>query len=87
MSPLAPFQPPSAPSKGLLKLTTSLSALDTEDDLEGRLEELKKLKKESLERSKKAGEYLKTIQDAYKKMRDLEKGKSRDRDRVGALMF
>lgn len=51
------------------------------DELESLHEELKKLKRDSQERAKKAGHDLKTIEDSMRRMKEREKGKAKAIDK------
>ncbi|KAJ8508168.1 hypothetical protein ONZ45_g9528 [Pleurotus djamor] len=79
-SKLKLFQsPPSLPSS-LLK--SPPDAVPPTDELETLHSELLQLKQKTLERAKKAGEDLKTIEESFRRMKEREKGKSKAIEKI-----
>lgn len=77
---LSPYAHPPPLRSALIKNITD--AVPPNDDLEQLQHELKLLKQKTLERVKKAGEDLKTIEESMRRMKEKEKGKARAIDKV-----
>ncbi|TFK31973.1 histone acetyltransferases subunit 3-domain-containing protein [Crucibulum laeve] len=79
-SKLAPYPLPPLPRSSLLKdVPTAIPSTEELDQLHA---ELKLRKQKTLERAKKAGEDLKTIEESMRRMKEKEKGKSKAIDKV-----
>ncbi|KAF8191619.1 histone acetyltransferases subunit 3-domain-containing protein [Mycena galopus ATCC 62051] len=79
-SKLAPFRPTSPIRSAIFKEPPD--AVPATEELESLHEELKQLKAKTLERAKKAGEDLKTIEESMRRMKEREKGKAKQIERV-----
>jgi len=79
-SKLFPYTPPTAIRSPLFKNTPD--TLPPTDDLESLHNELKLLRQKSLERAKKAGEDLKTLEESMRRMKEKLKGKAKAMDKV-----
>ncbi|KAF8352206.1 histone acetyltransferases subunit 3-domain-containing protein [Amanita rubescens] len=77
---LSPYTHPPPLRSALIKNVTD--AIPQIDELEQLQYELKLLKQKTLERVKKAGEDLKTIEESMRRMKEKEKGKARAIDKV-----
>ncbi|KAJ7891342.1 histone acetyltransferases subunit 3-domain-containing protein [Mycena olivaceomarginata] len=75
-SKLAPFSRPTSPIRSAIFKGPPKEVPATEE-LESLHEELKQLKAKTLERAKKAGEDLKTIEESMRRMKEREKGKAK----------
>ncbi|KAJ7118989.1 histone acetyltransferases subunit 3-domain-containing protein [Mycena epipterygia] len=76
-SRLVPFPSrPQSPIRSIL-FKGPPDAVPATDELEALHEELKSLKAKTLERAKKAGEDLKTIEESMRRMKEREKGKAK----------
>ncbi|KAF7305229.1 Chromatin-remodeling complexes subunit ngg1 [Mycena kentingensis (nom. inval.)] len=75
---VSPFRAPSPIRSAIFK--TLPDVVPSVDELESLQEELKVLKARTLERAKKAGEDLKTIEDTMRKLKEREKGKAKAKD-------
>ncbi|KAH7890086.1 histone acetyltransferases subunit 3-domain-containing protein [Phlebopus sp. FC_14] len=78
-SKLFPYSPPGAVRSTLLK--NQSETVPPTDELELLHSELKSLRLKSLERAKKAGEDLKTIEESMRRMKEKVKGKAKAIDR------
>ena len=77
---LSPYAPPPPLRSALIKNVTD--AIPPIDELEQLQAELKLIKQRTLERAKKAGEDMKTIEESMRRMKEKEKGKARAIDKV-----
>ncbi|KAJ7272802.1 histone acetyltransferases subunit 3-domain-containing protein [Mycena rebaudengoi] len=73
---LAPFSRASSPIRSAL-FKSPPDGVPATDELEALHEELKALKLKTLERARKAGEDLRTIEESMRRMKEREKGKAR----------
>ncbi|KAJ7042010.1 histone acetyltransferases subunit 3-domain-containing protein [Mycena alexandri] len=80
-SKLAPFSRPEQPIRSAI-FKGPPDAVPATEELEALHEELKQLKAKTLERAKKAGEDLKTIEESMRRMKEREKGKAKQIERV-----
>jgi transcriptional adapter 3 len=72
---LTNFRPPSPLRSALIK--NPPDAIPHTEDLEALQEELQRMRKLSMDRSKKASQDIKLIQDSYRRIREKEKGKAK----------
>lgn len=79
-SKLIPYQIPDTYPSALLKNTPD--AVPSVDELERIHSELKLLKQRAIDRAKKAGEDLKTIEESMRRMKEKEKGKLKVIDKI-----
>jgi hypothetical protein len=77
---LSPYAPPPPLRSALIKNVTDV--IPPIDELEQLQTELKHIKLKTLERARKAGEDLKTIEESMRRMKEKEKGKARAIDKV-----
>jgi hypothetical protein len=75
-SKLVPFSRPESPIRSAI-FKGPPDAVPATEELEALHEELKQLKLKTLERAKKAGEDLKTIEESMRRMKEREKGKAK----------
>ncbi|KAJ7765763.1 histone acetyltransferases subunit 3-domain-containing protein [Mycena metata] len=80
-SKLAPFSRPEQPIRSAI-FKGPPDAVPATEELEALHEELKQLKAKTLERAKKAGEDLKTIEESMRRMKEREKGKAKQIEKV-----
>ncbi|KAJ6630274.1 histone acetyltransferases subunit 3-domain-containing protein [Mycena sp. CBHHK59/15] len=80
-SKLAPYSRPQSPIRSIL-FKGPPDAVPATEELESLHEELKLLKMKTLERAKKAGEDLKTIEESMRRMKEREKGKAKAIEKV-----
>ncbi|KAJ7215306.1 histone acetyltransferases subunit 3-domain-containing protein [Mycena haematopus] len=80
-SKLAPYSRPEASIRSSI-FKGPPDAVPATEELESLHEELKQLKAKTLERAKKAGEDLKTIEESMRRMKEREKGKAKQIERV-----
>jgi transcriptional adapter 3 len=74
------YHPPSQIKSALFRNPTD--AIPPTDELEQLQHELKLLKQKSLERARKAGEDLKSIEESMRRMKEREKGKAKVVDKI-----
>ncbi|KAH7928155.1 hypothetical protein BV22DRAFT_1030975 [Leucogyrophana mollusca] len=79
-SKLFPYTPPAPARSGLLK--NPPEAVPPTDELESLQSELQILRQKSLERAKKAGEDLKTIEESMRRIKEREKGKAKAIEKI-----
>ncbi|KXN83229.1 Chromatin-remodeling complexes subunit NGG1 [Leucoagaricus sp. SymC.cos] len=79
-SKLNPYQIPDSSSSAFLKNTPD--AVPSVDDLERIHSELKMLRQRAVERARKAGEDLRTIEESMRRMKEKEKGKLKAVDKI-----
>lgn len=77
---LSPYTPPPPLRSALIKNVPD--AIPPIDELEQLQAELKLLKQRTMERAKKAGEDLKTIEESMRRIKEKEKGKARALEKV-----
>ncbi|KAJ7700809.1 histone acetyltransferases subunit 3-domain-containing protein [Mycena rosella] len=80
-SKLLPFSRPTSPIRSVI-FKGPPEAVPATEELEALHEELKQLKLKTLERAKKAGEDLKTIEESMRRMKEREKGKAKQIEKV-----
>ncbi|KAF7353839.1 Chromatin-remodeling complexes subunit ngg1 [Mycena venus] len=80
-SKLAPYSRPTSPIRSTI-FKGPPDAVPATEELESLHEELKQLKAKTLERAKKAGEDLKTIEESMRRMKEREKGKAKQIEKV-----
>ncbi|KAJ6606157.1 histone acetyltransferases subunit 3-domain-containing protein [Mycena vulgaris] len=81
-SRLLPYSRPQSPIRSAIFKVPSNTAVPATEELESLHEELKQLKLKTLERAKKAGEDLKTITESMRRMKEREKGKAKQIEKV-----
>jgi transcriptional adapter 3 len=79
-SKLVPYLSPPVIRSSILK--SPPENVPPTDELEALHAELKSLKQKSLERARKAGEDLKTIEESLRRMKEKEKGKAKATEKV-----
>jgi transcriptional adapter 3 len=79
-SKLAPYPMPDSYPATLLKNTPDI--LPSVDDLEHIRKELRSLKQRAIDRAKKAGEDLRTIEESMRRLKEKEKGKLKAVDKI-----
>lgn len=79
-SKLYSYRPPTPTCSPLFKSPSE--TVPSTDDLERLQEELKSLRQKSLERFKKAGDDLKTIEESMRRIKEKEKGKAKAVEKV-----
>lgn len=77
---LSPYHPPAPIRSSLLK--NPPDAVPPTDELDLLHAELKAMKQRTFERSKKAGEDLRTIEESMRRMKEREKGKAKATEKV-----
>lgn len=77
---LSHYNQPLPPRSSLLRNTPD--AIPPTEELDLLHAELTKLKQQSLERAKKAGEDLRTIEESMRRMKEREKGKAKATDKI-----
>lgn len=80
-SRLLPFSRPQSPIRSAI-FKGPPDAVPATEELESLHEELKQLKLKTLQRAKKAGEDLKTIEESMRRMKEREKGKAKQIEKV-----
>lgn len=79
-SKLSPYRAPSPIRTSFFKNLPD--TVPPTDELESLHAELKNLKQKTMERAKKAGEDLKTIEESMRRMKEREKGKAKAIDKI-----
>ncbi|KAJ7491039.1 histone acetyltransferases subunit 3-domain-containing protein [Mycena latifolia] len=80
-SRLLPFSRPQSPIRSVI-FKGPPDTVPATEELESLHEELKQLKLKTLERARKAGEDLKTIEESMRRMKEREKGKAKQIEKV-----
>ncbi len=79
-SKLTPYASPPPLRSSLLKSPSD--AVPPTDDLKGLESELKILRQKLIERSKKASDDMRTIEESMRRMKEIEKGKAKSIEKV-----